>query len=81
MGPAGNFSILLRLALLVNTKSQNFKNQLNRYQERYKAEIDKLIAEEKQNKYRINKVIEQIETDLKEINNHQNKIRNLWKTN
>lgn len=65
----------------VRNHISNFKNQLNRYQERYKAEIDKLIAEEKQNKYRINKIIEQIETDLKEINNHQNKIRNLWKTN
>ena len=65
----------------VRNHISNFKNQLNRYQERYKAEIDKLIAEEKQNKYRINKVIEQIETDLKEINNHQNKIINLWKIN
>ena len=65
----------------VRNHISNFKNQLNRYQERYKAEIDKLIAEEKQNKYRINKIIEQIETELKEINNHQNKIRNLWKTN
>lgn len=65
----------------VRNHISNFKNQLNRYQERYKAEIDKLIAEEKQNKYRINKIIEQIETDLKDINNHQNIIRNLWKTN
>ena len=73
--------VLASYDVSVRNHISNFKNQLNRYQERYKAEIDKLIAEEKQNKYRINKVIEQIETDLKEINNHQNKIRNLWKTN
>lgn len=73
--------VLASYDTVARNHTSDFKNQLNSYQERYKAEIDRLIAEEKQNKYRINKVIEQIERDLKEINNHQNIIRNLWKTN
>lgn len=65
----------------VKNHISNFTHQLNSYQERYKSEIDNLIMAEKQNRFRINKTIEQIEEDLKEINNHQNKIRNLWKIN
>lgn len=59
----------------------NFKNQLSNYQERYKSGIDSMIEQEKQNKARINKIIEQIQEDLEEIKNHQNKIRSLWKIN
>lgn len=65
----------------VRNHISNFRHQLNSYQERYKAEIDKLIVEEKQNQIKINRVIEQIEADLKDIYNHQNKIKNLWKIN
>lgn len=61
----------------LNNHISNFKNQLSNYQEHYKSEIDSMIEKEKQNKARINKIIEQIQEDLKEINNHQNKIRSL----
>lgn len=65
----------------VRNHISNFTHQLNSYQERYKSEVDNLIVTEKQNRFRINKAIEQIEEDLKEINNHQNKIKSLWKIN
>ncbi|MCD8235828.1 MAG: dynamin family protein [Prevotellaceae bacterium] len=65
----------------VRNHISSFTHQLNSYQERYKSEVDNLIVTEKQNRFRINKAVEQIEEDLKEINNHQNKIRSLWKIN
>lgn len=59
----------------------NFKAQLGSYNGRYKQEIDNLIEVEKQYKLRINESIRQIREDLDEINNHQNKIKYLWKIN
>lgn len=65
----------------VKTQISNFTHQLKSYQERYTSEIDRLIKEEQHHQIKINEVIDQIETDLQDINNHQNRIKSLWKTN
>lgn len=65
----------------VKNHISHFTTQLNNYQERYKTEIDLMIREEKLHRIKVNKIIVQIEEDLRDINNHQNRIKSLWKTN